>query len=63
MDKDWKNIAKQYETEIYNLWNDMESARGCLENIMPKSLDRAKSILRISLESSEKVMGDIRKFS
>ena len=57
MEKDWKKIAKEYRKEIENLWIDIESAleQGDYAFI-------ARSILRKSIASSEKVVFEIEKF-
>ena len=64
MSKDWEKIAKEYEKEIENLWNDMlEASRRLEESIGPGDLDKVLSILDNSLESSEKAVKEIKRFS
>ena len=63
MSKDWEKIAKEYENEIKNLWNDILTASGILEgSLCPRDLNKVQSILDNSVESSEKAVDEIKKF-
>ena len=54
-DKDYKKIAEEFEKEIHNLWNDIETA-------FDGKVD-ARKILTSALVSSEKAVKEIKNFS
>jgi len=56
MNENWEKIAKEYKKEIENLWVDMETA-------IDSSDWQRRSILKESLESSEKAVFAIEKFT